>query len=1220
MRDGLSMNPVMAITQDEKGFMWFGTQDGLNKYDGYSFKVYKKQENDSLSISDNFVTALGIDREGKIWIGTLSGGLNCFDYNKKGFSRFTKLNSVLATNQVWCIVPDYKGMLFVGTDKGIYTISEGKPVAFGSTHPTLKYLDNYSILTLFHDSGLNIWIGTTEGLFLYSMKENKLRAFPEKSLSNKIVLSVFEDAEKKIWVGTLDGLNKWEGGNRFTPYFFKERKLNAREDSVSAGSAIKNIYSIVNNYGGNTIRQIMQDKKGNLWIGTDMELIIFNPATGKFVNYKKDLINPTGINDHFIRSMFKDRSDVLWIGTLGNGINKTDLKPKRIKHYQKKLNDPSSLSENYVRAIAQASNRRMWVGTLIGGLNEFDPETEKFTAYGYSGSNDGIHPNDNNVWSLFLENDSILWIGTNNGLNRYEIYSGKFSYYQHNEKTGGSLSENTVRSILVDSKGILWVGTEGGLNKLNRETGTFEIYSSGKNNPKAISDNTIWKIIEDNSGMLWIATNNGLNRFDPVKLKFTHYKNDPADKFSLSHNGVRTILEDDKGKIWVGTQNGLNILDVSRGKFKRMDEKNGLPNSFVYSIEQDMYGFIWISTNKGLAKIDPETFSVQSYDVHDGLQDYEFNTNASCNTLSGELYFAGPNGMNRFHPAQLEPSKINPNVEITMVKIFDRVYEGEKDISETGEIELGYDENSLYFEFTSLDFSNPSRNKYSYKMEGFDEDWIDAGHNRHATYTNLDPGNYIFKVRGTNSDGVWSNHVKEIRIVIRPPFWQTGIFYVLCVFMVLFTAYLIYRWRVRKLTKEKRILEEKVEERTKDLAEEKRKIEAFNRELEKLSLVASKTENSVIIANESGIIEWINEGFVKMHKTDEGYKNYYGKKLTDTSSNEKLGEIIEDAVSGKKSMIYESVNTNAEGKKFYVQSTLTPIFDENGRLKKIIIIDSDITERKKSEEIIRVKNKDITDSINYALRIQQAMLPGQERVEEILPESFVYFRPKDIVSGDFYFIEKITTNEDRVLAGFAVGDCTGHGVPGAFMSIIANNYLQQSLSVKSVNSPADALKYVSEKIYDTFSGKGENKVIRDGMDVSFCVYSKLDKLIWFAGANRPLIIVGKQGVKEIKGDAQPVGFQDNPRPFTNHSIQVEKGDMVYLFSDGYADQFGGPEGKKFKFSRFRELLVNMAELPLTDQKEQINRVFEEWKSWNDPGGTIREYEQLDDICVMGVRI
>jgi PAS domain S-box-containing protein len=1215
MRDGLSMNPVMAIAQDQKGFLWFGTQDGLNRYDGYSFKVFKYTEDDPASISDNFITALQVDSAGRLWIGTLSGGLNCFDYSKPGFTRFNSANSGLPSDRIFSLSKDNQETIWVGTEKGLCVVRSTSPEKLSApgnaqNDPVFDELNSKLILCVFHDSKNNVWIGTTEGLYLRKDQSTATKRYRQGDLTNDLVLSVFEDRDHTIWVGTIDGLNKVIAEDTFKPYYFKARAGN-ENNGGDKSSTIKNIYSVVNNYGGNTIRTILQDKTGNLWIGTDMELIIFNPSNETYVNFKKDLINPTGINDHFIRSMYIDQSEVLWIGTLGNGINKTDLKPKKFRHYQKKINDPTSLSENYVRAITEGQDGKIWVGTLVGGLNLFDPKTEKFTTFFPNGKNDGTTPGDNNVWSLCYENENTLWIGTNRGLNRLDLSTGKYSYYEHTENQPGSLSENTIRCIFVDSRKRVWIGTEGGLNLFIPETSSFLVYAKNEQAEGSISDNTVWKICEDEDGILWLATNDGLNSFNPGKGVFTHFKHDPSDKKSLSHNGVRTLLIDDHSRLWVGTQSGLNLYDEKSNSFRRFNQGHGLPNDFIYALEQDYRGDIWISTNKGLACMDYRNFSVKTYDIYDGLQDYEFNTNASCKTRDGELYFGGPGGLNRFNPRKLKPSDVDPNIEITAIRIFDTLYSNQVDVSQVDTLQLDYFQNSIHFEFTSLDFSNPSRNQYSYMMEGFDANWIESADQRQASYTNLDPGEYVFRVRGTNSDGEWSSSEKEVRIIIQPPFWQTAWFYLLCIVLVLVSAYEIYKWRVRSLTREKKILEQKVEERTHDLAQEKQKIEAFNRELEKLSIVASKTDNAVIIADENGVIEWINESFRRMHLHDENYESYYGKTIIETSSNEHMEDIISGAVRDRKSMSYESVSTNVGGTRFVVQSTLTPIFDETGNLRKLVIIDTDITERKKSEEIIREKNKDITDSINYAVRIQQAILPDDNKVSGILPDSFVYYKPKDIVSGDFYFIEHISTNQLEKLAGFAVGDCTGHGVPGAFMSLIANNYLTQSLNEATVNSPGEALDFVSGKIRQAFSKKTDGQAIRDGMDIAFCVFSPKDRNLYYAGANRPLVVISKGALTEIKATPQPVGFHDSHKPFSTHALTVNEGDMVYLFSDGFIDQFGGKNGKKFKYSRFKELLLSICDMSLADQKKQLNQVFMDWKG---------DLEQLDDICVMGVRI
>jgi ligand-binding sensor domain-containing protein len=374
MKDGLSMNPVMAILQDQQGFLWFATQDGLNRYDGYSFSVFKSNEEDSSSISDNFITSLALDPGGDIWIGTLSRGVNRYSISTGKFIRYEDLPD----ERIWCLFMDDNGILWVGTENGPYWIDSrtGKK----ATPPSLflnSEINSLPVTMISKTSDGTMWIGTTFGLFAFGKEEMvyRNRANDNSSISNDIILSILEDKNKQLWIGTLDGFNKLLPDGSFERIWFKEKISSMfKTDGMK-----KNIYSIINNYSGNTIRTIWQDViSGLLWIGTDMELVVFNPQTGKFRSYQKDLLNPFGINDHFIRSMYCDRSGNLWIGTLGNGLNKVNLKPDKFKKYSKKINDPNSLSENYVRAICEDEKGRIWVGSLIGGLDRFDPSTEMF--------------------------------------------------------------------------------------------------------------------------------------------------------------------------------------------------------------------------------------------------------------------------------------------------------------------------------------------------------------------------------------------------------------------------------------------------------------------------------------------------------------------------------------------------------------------------------------------------------------------------------------------------------------------------------------------------------------------------------------------------------------------------------------------------------------------------------------------------------------------------
>lgn len=1213
MKDGLSMNPVMAIAQDKKGFLWFGTQDGLNRYDGYKFTIFKTNDDDSTSISDNFITAQCVDASGNLWVGTLSGGINKYISSAARFQRFSRSSTrnALGSDRIWTICEGDKGELWVGTDAGITIVdpASDKFTKAASRYPALRWLDNSSVLCIFRDNKGIYWFGTTSGLARFHPAKNDYTFFSHEdsdpaSLSNDIVLTIFQDSKDNIWVGTVDGLNKLDPATKkFTIYTFKdEDEKLTQEMKSSRQSTIRNIYSIVNNYGGNTIRCILEDGNGMLWIGTDMELVIFNPLNGKFINYKKDLINPTGINDHFIRSMYKDRSGNLWIGTLGNGLNKVNLKPKKFQHYHKKINNPYSLSENYVRALCEDGQGNLWVGVLVGGLNRFDKSTGSF--YRYKRSPGGI--NDDNVWSLcFDEKRNCLWIGTNNGLNRLDLATQKFTAYVHDRSDPYSISENTVRSIFIDSRDNLWVGTEGGLNRLDAKTEQFIHYMRGDGN--SISDNTVWHIREDRKGNIWLATNDGLNKYDPAANTFTVFRKEPGNSKSISHNGIRTLHIDSKGVLWIGTQNGLNKFDEASRSFTRYNETHGLPNPFIYAIQEDKAGHLWISTNKGICEFDPVSIKCRNYDISDGLQDYEFNTNAAFTNHAGEMYFGGPSGFNRFNPDKMQANDYPAPVEITGIRIQDKPYVSDVDISEVKEIAIEYDQDILYFDFSALDYTNPSRNQYAYMMEGFNEDWIYCGNTRFITYTNLDPGEYVFKVKGSNSDGVWNETPDAVRVIVRPPFYRTNWFYALCGLTLFGGFYSYYRLRTRHLQNTKSMLEKQVRQRTFEVVKQKNEIEQQNRELERLSIVASETGNVVLILDAEGRLEWVNSSFEKLNGiTLHDLKALKGETIFEISNNPEIRSIVDQCVSTRSPFTYESLNVTQDGRRIWESSTMTPIFDDKGKLKKLVIIDTDVTDRKNAEEIIRQKNKDITDSINYAKRIQQAILPPEESMRQVFRDSFVLFKPKDVVSGDFYWF---TTMNDHFLV--AAVDCTGHGVPGAFMSMIGNDLLNQIVNESHVTTPAMVLDELNGKLVGSLNQRGGNIQVNDGMDIAFCAINHKERTLQYSGAHRPMLLVRDGKMTEYKANKFSIGgYKVDNKKFNDISLQLQKDDCIYIFSDGYADQFGGAKGKKFKYKNFQQLLLEIHALPMSEQKQALDKTIEAWRG---------SLEQIDDILVIGMR-
>lgn len=1082
MKDGLSMNPVMAITQDSKGFLWFGSQDGLNKYDGYKFEVFKTSDNDSTSISDNFITSLCSDNSGRLWIGTLKG-LNVYNPKTNSFKRFITTCNNYNCTKIYCLYKDKTGLIWIGTEKGLalFNPQTEEFLSVNSRFKGMTDLGQKTILCISQDSKNNYWIGTTSGLIKYEPSSAEVKNFYSKSdngLSNNIVLSFHEDKLGDIWVGTLDGLNKFDTKTeKFSYQYFKKQTESLTSTKQNKAIEGTNIYSIVNNYGGNTIRNILETDDGMFWIGTDMELVIYNPINGNYINYKKDLINPSGINDHFIRSMYIDRSKNIWIGTLGNGLNKANLKPQKFRHYQKKVNNQFSLSENYVRSICEDEFGGMWIGTLVGGLNKYSISSDSFYRF------QKPTLSDNNVWSLCYDKISKgLWIGTNNGLDLLDLKKNTIKHYRHTEDNEKSISDNTIRNLFIDSNGNLWCGTENGLNKFDRKTETFISYTPQNS---GISDPTVWKIVEDKSGMLWLATNDGLNSFNPISEKFTNYKKNEKDDKSLSHNGVRTLLIDSEEILWIGTQNGLNKFDFAKKQFKRYNEKDGLPNSFIYAIIEDKNHHLWISSNKGISQYNKSTNTFKNHDIFDGLQDYEFNTNACYYSSKGDMYFGGPNGMNVFNPDKLSTNNYIAPVVFTTIKILDKEYKLTA-ASELKEMTLNYEQNILYFEFSSLDYTNSSRNQYLYKMEGFNEDWVNAGNVRFINYTNLNPGVYTFKVKGSNSDGVWNPEEISIKITITPPFWKTMWFYALCVITIILGVFFYIKYRTKKLIKTKLLLEAKVKQRTLQVENQKSELEQ--------------------------------------------------------------------------------------------------------------------------------KNKDITDSINYAKRIQNAVLPDEKQFTTEFPDAFVYFKPRDIVSGDLFWIAKVKTSSDPpiFLKVVAAADCTGHGVPGAFMSLMTTELLNNSVKNPDINSPSDLLAFINKKLPEGLNKNNKEK-INDGLDIAVCAIDFEAGKIYYGGANRPVWILRKSDpgeMEEIKATKASIGAYTPPEQiFETHVINIEPGDKIYLFTDGITDQFGGEKGKKFSKARLKNTILESANLNMSQQREYLENVIMNWQGTK---------EQVDDILVIGI--
>ncbi len=826
LEEGLSQSIVQLIIQDSKGFMWFGTEDGLNKYDGYTFTVYKHHPRDPNSLSHNSVSAVREDRSGVLWIGTPTEGLNKFDRDKETFVHFRndpRDPASLSDNAITSIYEDRSGTLWIGTNTG--GLNRLVPSGVADAPPTftryqnipgdLNSLSSNSISVIYEDRSGVLWIGTNGG-GLNKLVPSKTEEGPPtfaryqnipgdlNSLSSNSVSVVYEDRSGVLWIGTNGG-----GLNRLVP-----------SDGESSPSFVHflNDPSDPNSLSHDAVMSIFEDESAVLWIGTNgggLNKLVPGEAEGSpptFFHYLNDPTNPMSLSDNGVYSIYQDRSGVIWIGTYGGGINRFITRKKQFAHYRRDPSDPNSLNNNIVWSVYEDRSGVLWIGTHGGGLTRFDRRNNTFTHY-LNDPNDPQSLSHNIVRTILEDRYGDLWIGTwGGGVNKFDRTTDRFTRYLNDPGDPYSLSNNSIRPIHEDRSGALWIGTlGGGLNRFDRATGRFIHYSNDPNDPHSLSHNGVRSIHEDESGVLWIGTEGGgLNRFDRKAGKFIRYQADSNDPRSLSNDYIFSIYEDpvESGSIlWVGTfGGGLNRFDRVKEEFTYYSEDDGLPNNVVYGILGDERGNLWLSTNNGLSKFNPRTERFRNYDVNDGLQSNEFNGGSYYKSGSGEMFFGGINGFNAFYPDSIKDNPYVPPIIVTGIKKFDELVS--VDVSEGDEIELSYKDKYLTFEFVALDYTNPRKNQYAYRMEGFDEDWIAAGTRRFATYTNLDPGEYIFRVKGSNSDGVWNEEGVSVVIAIAPPFWSTWWFLTVSAVSLVTVGYTAYRRRVNAKLEKARIVNE----------------------------------------------------------------------------------------------------------------------------------------------------------------------------------------------------------------------------------------------------------------------------------------------------------------------------------------------------------------------------------------------------------------------------
>ncbi len=808
--------------------MWFGTEDGLNKYDGYTFQIYRYNHHDPHSISSSYISTFLEDRRGNLWIGTVGGGLNLYDRDQDRFIRYPLDDpdgTNLGFNYIHALIEDHSGRLWIGYDTGglaCFDPKSGTLIEHYKTDDNLypNSLGYDDIWAICEDHQHNLWIGTLgSGLDFFDRQQQTFTHFrhdPDNpaSLSSDEVWCVFEDSQHNVWIGASGGgLNLYDRKNkRFIHY------QHNPDDKASLNS--------------NVIFSILEDHNGNLWVGTETGgLNLFDREKGVFVHFENDTQNTRSLSHNSVECIYEEDSGTIWVGTYNGGVNFFNRDNEKFAYYRLTL-DQSSQKNNVILSFCEDRSGGVWIGTDGGGLVFFDRNDDSFVSYQHD-AKDKNSLSDNVILSLAGDKKGNLWIGTYaGGLNRFNRKNNTFIHYKHDVNNLGSLSDNDVRAIYEDRKGNLWIGTnKGGLNLLDRTKGTFIHYRHDEDDPDSLSSDSVYSIFEDSKGDLWIGTyDGGLNCYHRESKTFVHYRHDVNDPKSLSGDRIFSIIEDSQSRLWIGTASGLNEFIKENKTFTCYRIEDGLPNDVINGMLEDNQGNLWLSTDKGLSRFNPLTENFRNYDLNEGLQGNLFKNGAALKTRKGEMFFGGTNGFNTFYPDRIKDNPYIPPVVITDFQVFNKsvpVGKGtdgrsilKKSITEAEGVELSYKDDVFSFEFASLNYDTPEKNRYAYMMSGIDKDWNYVGNRRFATYINLPPGEYVFKVKGSNNDGVWNEEGVSLRIKVIPPFWQTWWFRGSMLITVLLMISMAYKVRTHAIRERNIQLEVRVEKRTSELEQE----------------------------------------------------------------------------------------------------------------------------------------------------------------------------------------------------------------------------------------------------------------------------------------------------------------------------------------------------------------------------------------------------------------
>lgn len=1077
--EGLSHSFVKNIVQDHKGFIWIATANGLNRYDGYEIITYKNNPTDSNSLISNDVLRLFRDKDDNLWIGT-NKGVQLYNKEKNNFYHFEETEKAYVN----CIYQDSKNDIFISGREAILKYDRNQ-----NRFIKLNINNHWTVISTIHEDSKNrLWIGTGQGLWI--LDKTTLAAQFQSHIPFKNVTNIFLDSKKALWFTSReDGVMRYNiADSSYTNY--------------------KREFGNSNTLPGNHILSIYEDSFNRIWLGFDNDgLSILDQKDNKIYSFFNSEADDQSLIFNSVYSIYSDRNNNIWLGSYGGAEL---VKKYKFQHIKRDVLNPNSLNHSNVISFCEDHLGNIWIGTDGGGLNLWNKKEGTFKHYTYDRNN----PNSiggNAITDLLEDSKGNLWIAIwGGGLNMFDRKTETFIRYEHNPKTN-SIMQNNLFALYEDKQGTIWISTARGLDSFNPKTQTFEHF----NIPNTGLSDLIGDIIEDKQGNLWIGGFAGLYTLNRETKTVTPFLHNPKDNKTISNDMVYNFHEDKNGNLWIATSGGLNLYNPKTKSFSAYRKKDGLPSDGIYGILEDVNGDLWLSTANGIAHFNPKTQKSKSFSISDGLQGNEFKIKAFLKLKNGEMLFGGANGFNVFHPNKIKENPLIPSVVITNFKIFnEEVAIGENSplktqITEAKKINLSYEQSVISLDFAALNYTSSEKNQYAYILEGLEDKWNYVGHKRSATYTNLDPGEYIFKVKASNNDGKWNEEGTSIKISIRPPYWETWWFRTVAILAVLGSIILWIKWRIDAIAKQKTILEEQVKLRTAEILVQKEELASQAMQLQEINEELTEQKEQILIQNEH-----IEELYIELK-----------------------------------------------------------------------------------------------DSIRAAQIIQNSILPPEGFIKQYLPESFILNKPKDVVGGDFYWFD---VKSEKII--FAAVDCTGHGVSGAFMSINGHHLLNQCIQTDQELIASDILNRLNQSLIKELNRENQKEQTLDGMDIGLCILDKANNKLQYAGANNPLYIVRNNEVIQIKANKFSVGLSITGEiyQFTNNEIDIVEGDTIYMFSDGYADQLGGDSGdEKFKYNRFRDLLVEINGADMKNQLRILDESFVKWK---------KEVEQLDDILVIGFQI